>query len=239
MKKLLKIAAILLVAASCTKKDNFVEPVPDEIGVAEANQELMIPESMWDNFLSAEEAKKVENKETTFEFSLAPINVHLKEKNEGILKKPNYIIRLTRGGGYVDLAEYLTGTDGTFFMSLRSPEITEEAKAMKVFFVSRAKKRRLGDEVVGAGCRSYFEITSKYNTEMLDKGIEVNTKNLRHASVLGGTFLVKYTVGKKIFVSQVTFTDSKFPEAQCPPPGDKPEKTSGSTDADASTTDTH
>lgn len=145
----------------------------------------------------------------------APIDVILKEKNKGVLTNPEIRIRMPRGGGEIDLSRFMGSTAGSFFVNFEFPE-NEENYAPRVWFVSRARKRRIDREIWGAGCNKYFEITSGL-AKMIKKegGLKANTTRQRHLSVLGGTFLFNFKKDSQSYLTQVTFIDANSKQLFC------------------------
>lgn len=145
----------------------------------------------------------------------APVDVILKEKNKGVLSNPEIHIRLPRGGGEIDLSRFMGSTAGSFFVNFEFPE-NEEGSAPRVWFVSRARKRRIDREIWGAGCNKYFEITSGL-AKMIKKegGLKANTTRQRHLSVLGGTFLFNFKKDSQSYLTQVTFIDANSKQLFC------------------------
>lgn len=138
----------------------------------------------------------------------ASVKIYLKEKNPGVLKSPSYIIELPRGGGEIDLANYIGEQPGTFYLGFEFPDM-EILSEVKSLFVSKTKKRKVDGEIFGAGCNKFFDITSKIQTNMPLEGIKLNTNRNRHVSVLGGHFIFSTKKGTQVFVTQVSFNDSK------------------------------
>ncbi|MEZ0391875.1 MAG: hypothetical protein ACAH59_06650 [Pseudobdellovibrionaceae bacterium] len=167
----------------------------------EMGSDVRIPVQIW-NLLG-----NVSGKDN---ITFAPLAVRLVEKTSGVLIEPEIEIRLPRGGGEIDLSKFVKDTKGTFRVFFEIPELSDESK-MQVFFISRARKRKLEGEVWGAGCNKYMDIKSFLLGEGKKKGIEVNTTRNRHLSVLGGTFF--FSLDKQ--VTQVTFTDSQQSQLFC------------------------
>jgi hypothetical protein len=136
------------------------------------------------------------------------------QKNDGVLKDSAYKIQLPRGGGEIDLADYVGEQPGTFFVGFEFPEF-EDVAEKKVLFISHARKRRVDDQVLGGGCNTFFDISKAFNKEMLADGVKVNTTRDRHTTLLGGTFLVSAQKNGSIYTTQVTFTDSKHKQLLC------------------------
>lgn len=144
-----------------------------------------------------------------------PLDVILTQKNEGVMKSTERVrIRLPRGGGRVDLADYLTDQQGSFFVSFAWPEVPE-GQAVEAWYVSKARARKLDGELWGAGCRKFFRIKDAVQKAWSGEGLKVNTTRFRHLSVLGGHFVFSSRQSRQVFVSQVTFTDSRATNLLC------------------------
>lgn len=142
------------------------------------------------------------------------LGVYLKEKTEKTLKKDAYHIQLPKGGGEVDFANLVGERNGSFFLAF-DLESFKEASDFKIYFVSEVKKRKVGEEILGAGCNKYFDVTSLFTKTQKEKGLLINTTRLRHLSVLGGHFVFVGKKEKQIFLSQLSFKDSKNSEMFC------------------------
>ncbi|MNK91718.1 hypothetical protein D3C87_1118320 [compost metagenome] len=144
----------------------------------------------------------------------AEVSVILKEKNPGVVKGGEVKIKFPRGGGEVNLADYITETPGSFYVSFEYPDFAGSAQ-QKVIFVSKARKRRIDNQVFGAGCNQYFDITKAFAKAMLTDGIKVNTVRERYTSVLGGHFLFSAAKEGSQYMAQVTFRDSTHNHLFC------------------------
>jgi hypothetical protein len=147
-------------------------------------------------------------------FVFSEVKVILTEKNPGILRDPSLTLSFSRGGGEVDLATYVSEKPGSFFVGFDFPEM-EDGDIKKVIFISRARKRKIDNQIFGAGCNQFLDITEKFLTEMKGQGIKANTTRKRHVSLLAGTFIISAQKGKQKYVTQVTFTDSSSPQLLC------------------------
>ncbi|WP_413577305.1 hypothetical protein ACLVWU_03330 [Bdellovibrio sp. HCB290] len=188
--------------------------------------DLKIPTKAWDmlTFQAAPDAhgeghgegsEKAES--STKEVVFSDVTVFLVDKNPGVLKEEAIKFELPRGGGEIDLSQYVNDRQGSFYVGFEFPAFTE-AKQSKVLFVSHARKRRLGEIVYGAGCNQILDITTKYNLAMKGEGLKVNTTRERHITVLGGTFLFSAEKGDTVYVAQVSFVDPAHKNLFCEAP---------------------
>lgn len=169
--------------------------------MSESGSDIKVPIQIWDQF------GPVGGKDSV---SFSVVKVRLVEKTPGVLVEPEVEIKFPRGGGEIDLADFVKAQQGTFrvFFDLEDEGTGDQ---MRAYFISRARKRKLDGEVWGAGCNKYMDIKKFILGEGKTKGIEVNTTRSRHDSVLGGTFF--FSSGHQ--VTQVTFKDSQQSHLFC------------------------
>ncbi len=172
--------------------------------LTEVGKEISVPSQVWKQIDSLMGAKD--------NLTFAPMKVRFVEKTPQVLIEPEIVVNLPRGGGEIDLSRIVKDKQGSFFVFFEFEEIKDEFQ-MKAFYVSQAKKRKLDDEVWGAGCHKFMDIKDFILKAGKSKGIEVNTTRNRHDSVLGGNFI--FAMNHQ--VTQVTFTDSKQPQLFCEP----------------------
>lgn len=210
------------VLISCSRHHTDLDERQD-IQLADSTDDIRVPASLWDlmegKILPLEKKPEVNFSaaEKSAGYIFVPVRVLLDEKNEGVLKKPHMNLIFARGGGTIDLAEFVTEQKGSYFVKFDLAEELGHSKELKVYFVSGAKKRKIADEVVGAGCNTFFDISKKFDAQFVLQGFKVNTTRDRHISVLGGTFVFSVKKDNQIYISQVTFTDSSNKHLLCEP----------------------
>lgn len=220
---------MFLALGACTKTVGYHVEEFKEIKVEDLPDEVKVPTKAWDllEFKSASaeghhEAKAEGGGEGhkegggggSKEVVFAAIKVFLVQKNEGIVNGEVVKIELPKGGGDIDLSQYLTGNNGSFYVGFEFPDFVEST-AQRVLFVSHARKRKLDDQIYGAGCNQILDITNKYMLAMKGEGLKVNTTRERHLSTIGGTFLFSAQKAGSTSVAQVTFKDSKHQNLFC------------------------
>lgn len=146
--------------------------------------------------------------------SFAPVSVRLIEKTPGVLKDPKILIKLPLGGGEIKLNEFTTGVKGTFFVEFDFEE-DPDLDNLRVFYVSKAKKRKLDGELWGAGCKKVFDIKKHYRSNIQKRLLAVNTTDFRHLTALGGHFVFSSKIKRQVKMAQVTFKDPTRPEYFC------------------------
>ncbi|MEK6554529.1 MAG: hypothetical protein AABZ31_04765 [Bdellovibrionota bacterium] len=144
------------------------------------------------------------------------IDLTISPLGSGTLSAPT-IFRLPRGGGSIDLKEYVKGAKGSFFVKMSAKKTTEpegKISKLKVYFLSQGKKQKVDKEEFGSGCGKYMDITSYVEAKAND-GIQVNATNQRYVSVLAGIY---YFIGfekEKIYLAAVKISDSRYSNLQC------------------------
>ncbi len=169
--------------------------------MSEYGNDIKIPIQIWDQFGSVGGKDGI---------TFAPLKVRLVEKTPDILVEPEVEVKFPRGGGEIDLSNFVKNKSGTFRVFFDLEDVAADDK-MKVYFISRARKRKIDGQVWGAGCNKYMDIKKYILGKGQKEGIEVNTTRFRHDSVLGGTFF--FANGNQ--VTQVTFRDSQQSHLFC------------------------
>ncbi|WII72899.1 hypothetical protein QJS83_03315 [Bdellovibrio sp. 22V] len=205
-------------SGACTAVPGYHVSEYGDIKIEDPPEDLKVPTQAW-NLMEFKVAENADDhgggggvSQNNLIFS--EVAVFLVEKNKGIVEGQALRISLPRGGGEVDLSRFIKDQRGSFYVGFEFPEF-ENATAKKVIFVSHARKRRIGNQVFGAGCNQFFDISEKFFTQMKGEGIKVNTTQNRHLSVLGGTFFFAAQKDKDIHLAQVTFKSSQHAPLFC------------------------
>lgn len=223
----LVLALAVFAALACSKEGPQHETT---VAIDDIPKEIRIPSSLWEDVQQKNSSAKpaegeaeggesaggsaVELEEEHGGVLFMPIDVILEEKNPGVLKQSPVRFKFPRGGGAIDLSQIVGDQPGSFFVRFELPDIDEPEKT-QAWFVSKARRRKLGDEIWGAGCNKYFRITK--GLARLDKtgGLKVNTTRDRHVTVLGGHFVFSAKKQSQTFTTQVTFKDPRHPDFYC------------------------
>lgn len=220
-----KFLALALLSApvfiSSCKKDDFVREAPSKVvRVRQTGNDFKLPSGLWDKLLPSDATgitdlkAEAEDGNTVAGVNFAPIIVTLTEKNSGVLTHSPVQFEFPQGGGIVDLAEWVTGKPGTFYVNFDVAGI-KTPEHLTVYYLSKARKRRFDNQVFGAGCRSYFNIKKHFLSEHVKNGIAVNTTRDLQTTILGGHFLFSWQREDSFLVTQVQFIDSKNPQLFC------------------------
>lgn len=210
-----------------------------EIVMPEVIEDFQMPSRIWDEILgiatpvhSANNSHDEKNKGSADEhggggehgggakktaeplITFNKIKVILTEKNPKVLNEKSYSFEFPRGGGFIDLAKYVSDQNGSFYIHFQLPE-EDKPDQTKAFFISKSKKRKVENEIWGSGCKTAMEISTFYKKVISQGKFEVNTTRDRHLSLLGGHFILSVNDGKQIKVTQVTFYDSRRLDLMC------------------------
>lgn len=203
--------SVLFSLGGCKDSPGYRVENYKELKLTEMPEDITIPSGAWD--LLEMQASGVETS-SAGQIVFSEIHVFLVQKNPGIIQDEAVKISLPKGGGTLDLAQYVNPQRGTFYVGFEFPSF-EGSSETKVIFVSGARKRKIGGQIFGAGCNQFFDITERFFKEMKSEGIKVNTFQERYLSVLGGTFLFSAKKDKEVHVAQVSFRHSGFSPLFC------------------------
>lgn len=203
---------LTFILLSCKKNHEMTHENFRSIKIDEIPQDFQVPSQLWDQI----QHKSAPDQEDTIIF--LPISVNLKEKNPGILKSNELSIEFPRGGGLVDLSQWVTQENGTFFLKFDLSEFKSFEK-VEAYFYSRARKRKVDDEVLGMGCNKFSRLSPPFLKLITTEGLAVNTTRNRHLTVIGGRWIfVARDLSNKIYISQVTIADSNEKDMFCKEP---------------------
>jgi len=210
-------------AENAHKNSTTSEPEGVLIDVRDTPADFKLPGKLWDTLVLASPGGKdgghgsgagAKEEKTDVLIVWLPVEVSLNAKSEGILVHDSVQYNLPRGGGTLDLSKVTAGDRGTFYIKFNLVEFSNPS-ALKVYFISNAKKRRVDGEVFGAGCNVYFDITKAFQKENNSEGLKFNITNNRHISAMSGHFIFVQTEKDKVYLSQVEFNDSKNRDYLC------------------------
>ena len=179
------------------------------IDVRDTPKDFKVPTILWDLIMDKPELKEKYDPLIVW----LPVKVLFSAKTTAILSYNDIEFNLPRGGGSIDLSKVAAGDRGTFYLKFGLDEFNNQA-AMKVYFVSNSKKRRLDSELYGSGCNVFFDITEAFK-KASGEGMRFNLTDKRHLSAMAGHFVFVQQEKDKVFISQVEFTDPNSREYLC------------------------
>ena len=220
--KFYQILILSLIIFGCDNHQEKEHAIAQKVVIDEIPDDIKVPVQMWDDVETdpvgiGEKKMELPDDESgmsrnTILFS--PVTVILKEHNSEVLNHSEIRIELPRGGGKIDLSKYTGDRPGSFFVQFEWPEWPDISE-LRSFYVSRARKRKLDGEIYGVGCNKYVEISTVISSKNEKIGLKVNTTRERHITTLGGHFIFSNKKEHQIFLTQVTFVDSKNQALLC------------------------
>lgn len=232
---ILLIASLLL--AGCHKDAPWKANSFETTDLSRSAQDVQLPAALWNKIAALlkeedaelqaraypkdedeEQAKAREEAESTVPTTLptefAPLKVYLIEKNRGVLGKRNHELEFSSGGGAIDLQDFVQPLQGSFYFLV---DFLPELKGIKrrVFFLSNSVLRKKGREIIGSGCRTYFDISKAFEKAVRDEGFLVNTTDNRHVSALAGVYFFAAVHEGKLHLASLTVKDSGQLSLQC------------------------
>lgn len=142
------------------------------------------------------------------ESDLKPITLYLIEESEGVLGGRNQKVVFGPGGGDIDLRDFVREKKGAFRVIFDFASDGGDGLARRVWYLSNAQRRKVGPDLVGAGCDTYMDITSAVGSSLKGEGLLMAVSSDRHVSALAGTFIFSVKRGDRVEVARLTFTDS-------------------------------
>lgn len=217
----LTLALLLITLAVGCQNDHSAEANRlTEISVTLKPSEFQVPADLWDQLelVYNDQSDTVRKSLTGAEIPKAffPLRVILREKNHGVLGGRNYRISLPEGGGKIDLADYVHEGKGTFYVRFEHDLVAGKKDVPpRIFFISHSQEREIDGQMWGNGCAKFFNLTSFHNSQMKSHGYVVNATNQRYVSFLAGVFVLAAKIDGALMLSQVTLTDSRYPQLEC------------------------
>lgn len=213
---LLALAVCVSLAVRAEEEEAFVEHAARTSG-----RDIKIPRALtkkieeeYREFLKKNEVAQKDN----IQRGLLSMSVELWQRHPVALHENTRVVTPV-GGGVVDFSELVTPLRGAFSLKIlaHKDDQTEAPAGLRVFFVSKGKRRRLDGEEYGAGCGKFMEITKYFNKKSGAKshGFDLYTAGQRYLSVVGGTFVVFAFEKEALSVGTLSFYDSRYPEVLC------------------------
>jgi hypothetical protein len=180
---------------------------------------------MWEKILALVEKsvvkvkapeKKEEGESALPETALEPLKVYLVERNKGVLKGQNIALSFVAGGGELNLNDYTAALRGSYYVAFEfMPGAEAPPSDVKVFFLSNSVIRKVGGDQLGAGCKTYFDLSKRFAEAMKHDGFLVNTSDQRDVSALAGTYVFAAVIDGKLHMSTLVIKDDDHRALQC------------------------
>lgn len=217
---------IPFIILGCFGKSNSTEQKIDQKGsIYKSDKDVPIPNQLIEQleiqYLKAYRLENPDSPLTDMQLTLQvprrllQLSVQLIEKNEGTLSG-NTEFRLPLGGAAIDLGESVVGEKGIFYVKIEVGGLSsDQLENVKVYFVSNSKKMKVKEEIYGAGCGHFYDISQFYHKVLSKAGHEVAAADYRYLGQLVGTFFFFYAESDAFYVGSTSFIDSRFPETHC------------------------
>lgn len=151
-------------------------------------------------------------------YMFATLQVRFVEFNEGVLKNPSMTFVFPKGGGRIDLKDVISGS-GSFYLSF--PKIQFEGKAedepelLHFYYVSNSPVKKIDGESFGLGCGKMIDLKKSYSKLQSPDFLKLNTSEQRYLYVTAGRYVFIFQQFSKIYMSQLTITDSRYTKELC------------------------
>jgi hypothetical protein len=143
-------------------------------------------------------------------------HVFLTERTKGVLGASNFDLVYGKGGGELDLKDFVRTDKGTFYLGVKPMlPANHKKEILKVYFLSNSQKWESDEESFGAGCNVYLDIGDFFNSAMQKTGFVVNVNKQRHVGLLSGTLFFAISIEGRLYLSQLTIKDSRYRKLQC------------------------
>jgi hypothetical protein len=198
-------------------------------GIERTSKEFLIPrdlretiEKEYVRFIHKENIKNIlPDEELTARIprEFLDVDIYLRQAATGTLVDHTHFT-LPRGGGEIDLKNYVRGKKGSFYLTYKvrhSHTPDAPIKDLHVYFSSETKIRNIDGEDYGVGCQKYLDVTQKMAAANSGAGLQLNATDHRYLPVVGGVFyFVDFDPERKIFLGAIRLIDSRYPEDSCP-----------------------
>lgn len=202
---------ILLFFFSCSSHHE-AESV-NTIQVKDVAEDISLPLNLFKEFEKelAEEFKSVGPV-----FIFMPLQVRFSETHDGrgVLKDTALQFDLEKGGGKVDLKDVISG-QGSFYMHFPLDQFASTLDLVHLYYISQSPVKKIQGESFGLGCGKWIDLKDSFKKLTKPNTIKLNTTELRHLHVLSGHYVFVLKQGNQVYLSQLTITDSRFPDDQC------------------------
>lgn len=211
IRKILLLASLALL--SCQGNGKYRSLKYHEQEMPSPAVDVQLPTKLWLLFENPTLEVRNENapqKQTEF----MGLKVYLYERNRGLLGGENHRLIFPPAGGELDLREFVQDKSGSYYFAVEP--ISKALKPdLKVYFLSNGQERKLGNETYGAGCNTYFDITSSFRKAMEKEGFLLNTTDQRDISAIAGTFFFVIDDGQRMQLARLTVKDTRYPSLHC------------------------
>jgi len=213
--KMIAIASLVIVSASCNKEEVTKKGDFEIINQADMKFDLVFPQELWDEMLKKAPIT-IDTKKSTYDlYESLFVQVELVDGSREVLGGKNYRFDFKEFGGEIDWNTYINRENiGNFKVYFNFPSLPEGSD-MRVYFLSWSKQHTKDEEVFGNGCGYFYDVTSYFKKQVFKNGLLLHSNGYRYLDVTAGRFYFLNYTKEKIQLAQMTFTYSELKERFC------------------------
>lgn len=188
---------------------------PERIEVLVIAKEVQIPKILMSNI---ETEILAESKTIAPVYLFMPLEVQFVDLGDGVLKYPNMIFNLPKGGGSIDLKDVITGT-GSFYLRFPQEQFEQMSEfrvdLLGLYYISNSPTKKIDGEIFGLGCGKMIDLKKSFSDLQQHKFLKLNTTDLRYLYVTAGRYIFIFKQASKVYMTQLTITDSRYSKELC------------------------
>lgn len=203
------IGFFILVSCSSHHESESIQ----KIEIKEVSEDIKLPLNLFKEF---EKELSEEFKSVGPVFIFMPLQVQFNEieHGRGVLKDAKIQFDFEKGGGKVDLKEVVSGK-GSFYMSFPAEQFASTLEVIHFYYVSQSPVKKIHGEEFGMGCGKWIDLKESFKKFTKPRALKYNTTQQRYLHVMAGHYVLIMKQSNQIYLSQLTLTDSRFPNDLC------------------------
>ncbi len=147
-------------------------------------------------------------------YMFIPLQVQFSELNDGVLKSPVMRFNLPKGGGNIDLKDVVTGV-GSFYLSFPADQFEGKAELIHLYYISNSPVKKIENENFGLGCGRMIDLKKSFGKLQKPDFLKLNTSEQRYLYVTSGRFVFVFKESSRIYMAQLTISDSRYLKELC------------------------
>ncbi|MCB0419744.1 MAG: hypothetical protein KDD61_02040 [Bdellovibrionales bacterium] len=142
------------------------------------------------------------------------------EKNGSYAIDQNIRLQTVQGSGVVDFKKYVSRGVGHFKLRVKvdreGADSHLSSSDVRVYFVGETRAKRIDGKIFGSGCNTWMEVSKWFRKTWSREGLDLYAKEERYLRVVGGTYYFVHFFEGVLYLSTLTFKDSRYPDSECP-----------------------
>lgn len=199
----------MLSVVGCTKTETPAEV--STVQIKDLAREVQIPKAL---MIQIEEELIAEGKGFSPLYVFTPLKIQFTALTPDVLSEPRLQYELPKGGGDIDLRGIVTG-DGSFYMSFPKEQFEGLPDLTHLYYISNSPIQKIDRESFGLGCGKWVDLKKSFSKLQKPDFLKLNTTELRYLPVLVGRYVFVFRQGNQINLTQVTLSDSRYPQEHC------------------------